>query len=64
MNEDEVAANFSFMTVENTSKDEGFMRRQRKKEHEGLDAHSNKVWWTVFRNEDTLLDELGAIVVL
>ena len=46
MNEDEVAANFCFMTVENASKDEGFMRQQRKKEHEGMDAHSNKVRWT------------------
>ena len=43
MNEDEVAANFSFMTVESASKEETFMRQQRKKDHDGLNAHSNKV---------------------
>ena len=39
-----MAANFSFMTVESASKEETFMRQQRKKDHDGLNAHSNKVW--------------------
>ena len=45
MNEDEVAANFSFLTVEDIrSRDPGFVRQQRRKEHVGgVDAHSNKV---------------------
>lgn len=43
MNEDEIAANFSFLTVEDTNRDTGFVRQQRKKDHEGLDIHSNKV---------------------
>ena len=43
MNEDEIAANFSFLTVEDTNHDAGFVRQQRKKDHEGTDVHSNKV---------------------
>ena len=43
MNEDEIAENFSFLTVEDTVRDTGLVRQRRKKEHEEADIHSNKV---------------------
>ncbi len=45
MNEDEVAASFSFLTVdESESKESGLVRKQRKKTEGGTDSHSNKVF--------------------
>ena len=44
MNEDEIAANFSFLTVEDVAvRDSGFVRQRRKKDQEAVDVHSNKV---------------------
>ena len=45
MNEDEVAASFSFLTVDETeAKEPGLVRKQRKKAEGSLDSHSNKVF--------------------
>jgi len=44
MNEDEVAASFSFLTVEDNSKDTSLVRRHRRKAESALDIHSNKVF--------------------
>ncbi len=44
MNEDEVAANFSFLTVEEGQKDSGVVRSQRMKTESGADQHANKVF--------------------
>ena len=45
MNEDEVAANFSFLTVdESESKESGLVRKTRRKTEGGTDSHSNKVF--------------------
>ncbi len=45
MNEDEVAASFSFLTVdESESKESGLVRKQRRKMEGGADSHSNKVF--------------------
>ena len=43
MNEDEVAANFSFLTVEDTNRDTAGFAKRRKKDQEAVDIHSNKV---------------------
>ena len=43
MNEDEIAANFSFLTVEDVARDPGLVRHRRKKEPEPGDVHTNKV---------------------
>ena len=44
MNEDEVAANFSFLTVEDVPKESGLIRSQRKKAESAQDSHANKVF--------------------
>ena len=45
MNEDEIAATFSFLTVEDTPRESGIVRQKRKKDHhEEVDVHSNKVY--------------------
>ncbi len=44
MNEDEVAASFSFLTVEEEQKDNGFVRSHRKKTETPVDRHANKVF--------------------
>ena len=44
MNEDEVAANFTFLTFEDASKDTSLVRKQRKKTESSLDSHANKVF--------------------
>ena len=43
MNEDEIAASFSFLTVEDAVRDSGLVRQRRKKDHETADVHTNKV---------------------
>ena len=43
MNEDEIAASFSFLTVEDVARDPGLVRQRRKKEHEPVDVHTNMV---------------------
>ena len=44
MNEDELAANFSFLTVEEAQNDSGVVRRQRKKTEASQEGHANLVF--------------------
>jgi E3 ubiquitin-protein ligase HERC2 len=46
MNEDEIAATFSFLTVEDVARDTGLVRQRRKKDLDAADVHTNKafVW--------------------
>ena len=43
MNEDEIAATFSFLTVEDFARDTGLVRQKRKKDLDTADVHTNKV---------------------
>ena len=44
MNEDEVAANFSFLTFNDAVPETGIVRRQHRKRMDTLDSHGNKVF--------------------
>ena len=43
MNEDEIAANFTFLTVEDSASDPRQAHQKRKRERDAADAHLNKV---------------------